>query len=549
MTSGTRRHAALVAVALLALAAMAPAATAPAGRAASRAQRAPVRASAPPRAGAGLERDTLAWVGARVVTALDLVQRIEWMPWPEKHGEASMDSARARALESLVAEKLLAQQSEREAPGDSVTPMRAALRRALMRDALYQQVVAGVPRPDPAQVQRLVRELHPGAKPSELPALRRAVADSLNALGDMERAGQFMMQHLAGRRVEVDSTTFMLLADSLRAYMEWVHDPPAPGGGIVVPGEAADVLTGRLAPALGRTLAHLPDGPLTLRGALEDLHFYLFAVHSLEPRRFAIEFNQCLRRIVEGELMAREAERRGLDRLPAVRQDLERWTDAWRAGHVLAGLTRETQADTDAAFRALALTEPQRARQVCEVDLSEILSGSRGEALELAGEIGLGARFDSIATRRSLRNEWAAQGGRSGFFPVSEHPDLGYVALLALPDSLVGPVQLPEGWALLRVHGKRLRADSSQAAAELERARAIAVGEARVQLIARHVAGLAERTPVRMDLAALRRVEILSGNMVVKRSLGFGGGMTASPPLMPMWQWTRLWSGRASPAP
>jgi hypothetical protein len=539
----------LAALCPLVIATAVAAAPAPARRAPAAAPRAAAPAARTQPARPSLERDTLAWAGDRAVTALDLVQRIEWMPWPEKHGQADLDSAKTRALESLVAEALLAQESRREAPGDSVTPLRAALRRALLRDALYQQVVAGAPAPAAAEVGRLVRLQHPRAAASEQPALRRAVADSLRALGDMVAAGEFLMDHLVGRRVEVDSSTFVLLADSLRELMVRAHDDPVPGGAILVPAYAADALTAGLARSLDRTLARLPDGPLSLRDAIDDLHFYQFGVHSLEPGRFAIEFNQCLRRIVEGEVMAREGARRNLDRLPAVQHDLERWTDAWRAGHLLARLATASRADDDEAFRTLALNEPERARGLCEVDLSEILCGSRAEAAELAGEIALGARFDSIATRRSRRSEWAANGGRSGFFPVGEHPDLGYVALLALPDTLTGPVQLPEGYALLRVHGKRLRADSAQAPALLERARAAATGERRVQALASHVAGLANATSVRMNYAALRKVEILASNMVVKRSLGFGGGMTASPSLAPMWQWTRRWRGHAAPSP
>src|SRR6267378_3222379 len=66
---------------------------------------APAR-SAPP-------SDTLARIGPRAVTALDLVRRIEWMPWAGKQSGAGLDSAKARALESLAGEQLLAQEAAR----------------------------------------------------------------------------------------------------------------------------------------------------------------------------------------------------------------------------------------------------------------------------------------------------------------------------------------------------------------------------------------------------------------------------------------------------
>jgi len=511
------------------------------------------RASAPrsARRAMPLERDTLAWVGDRAVTALDLVQRIEWMPWMEKHGIVSMDSAKVKALEALVGEALLAEESEREHAADSaaIAPLRSALRRALTRDALYQQVVAEAPAPGPAQVERVLRATHPNAPPARRPALRKAVADSLRGAEGAMRAAQFLMHTLADQRVTVDSARFVRLADSLRAIVIRFDPEPVPGGDRLLPAEAPEILRVQLRDVLDQPLARFSGGALSIGDVLDDLHFYLFGVRSLERHRFQLAFNDCLRRIVEGELLAREGARRGLDRSPAVQRELERWTSAWRAEDGLRRIGPHGPATDDEAFRLLALTEPERARNLCEVDVSEILCGSRGEAAALLGELGLGARFDSLATARTRRNDWANHGGRSGFFPVLAHPELGYAALLSLPDTLVGPVGLPEGFALLRVHGKRLRADSSAAPALLARARAVAAGERRTRAIARHVAGLASHTRVEMNLAALRHVDILPANMVVKRSLGFGGGMMASPTLQPVWQWTRLWRDESATAP
>ncbi len=489
---------------------------------------------------AGLERDTLALVDDHAVTALDLVQRIEWMPWPEKQQAASLQVAKARALESLVAEALLARESERFARADSVAlaPASAALRRALLRDALFRDLCAEAPPAGRAEVDSLVRRLHPGAAPGQLPALRRAAADSLRDLHGRERAAAFMVHQLAGRQVRVDSTTFMLLADSLRAYMVWLHDAPAAGGGIIVPAEAPDTLRARLAPALGRTLAQLPGGPWTLGDALEDLRFYLFAVHSLESRRFAAEWNARLRTIVEGELMAREAERRGFASRPEIARDLALWTRAWRAGRATARLAAAVPGTDDDAFRVLARSEPERARNLGEVDLLEILSADRDAAEAVRAALAAGADFDSLARARSRRGEWSASGGRSGFFPVTARPVLGYAALLSPRDSLLGPVRLPEGWSVYRVLGKRLRADSTQAGGLLAEAGRLAAGERRMQAVARHVATLADHARIRIDYVALRRVEILTANMVTRRALGFGGGMLAAPSLLPMWQWT-----------
>jgi hypothetical protein len=372
----------------------------------------PLRTLASPRPipPAELASDTLAWVGDRAVTALDLVQRIEWMPWPEKHNPASLDSARVKALQSLVAEQLLAGEAERLGLGGPVVfGMREALRRALARDALYHEVVKDSTRPDFARVEAIVRREYPRARPSDRPALRHMVADSLRQLAESRRGDEFLGRLLGGERVVVDSAVFMRFSDSLRSVMLEVKASGAPVTGRPIPSEASDVLRLRLAADLARPIAHLPDGPLSLGDVLEDMRFYEFHVSTLQRQRFAQEMSGNLRAVVEGEAAAREALRRGLDRRPEVRHDLEMWSAAW------------------------------------------------GSNLALA-----------------------------------------------------------------RIPHDRVNA---------------------------HVAELAERASPRMRYPALRRVEILPANMVVKRFLGFGGGMLAAPSLAPQWEWVPLWRATMKPRP
>ena len=498
---------------------------------------------------ATLALDTLAWVGTGAVTALDLVRRIEWMPWPDKTGAAQMDSAKVRALQSLVGEQLLAQQAGREGLGDSgrVARMRASLRKALVRDALYHDVVAATPAPSAAKVDSIVRRHPLPATPDARRALRRTVADSLRKLSERDRAADFMSRVLGGQRAVLDSATFMLLADSLRALM--TAYPPAGRNDHPVLPEYVDALLARLGPSLERPLVRLPGGPLRLGEALEELRFYAFSLHSLEPDRFAAELSARFRMIVEGELMAREGLRRHLDQRPDVQRDLEMWTAAWRANLLLGRIAAGPEASEDEAFRQLALTEPERARAICEVSVAEILCGSDAQGAQLRALLNAGASFDSLARLTTERTEWRARGGRSGFFPIARHPGLGYAALLTPADSLCGPLRLPEGHTIFRVLGKRLHPDSLAGRALIERAREQATVRLRADRVARYVASLARGNRVEFNYAALPGIEVLPANMVTKRFIGFGGGMLAAPSLTPLWDWVPIWRAAGAAVP
>ena len=501
------------------------------------------RAAAQVRPGEDLFRDTLATVGPHVITGVDLVQRIEWMPWTEKQGRAGMDSAKVRALQSLVGEVLLAQEAALQGLGDSgpVARMRAALRKALVRDALYRDVAASASDVSAGQVDRVVRHRASHARPEVQRALRRAVSDSLKQLAEHDRAAWFMRRALGGQRATVDSATFMLLADSLRSLMVATPEPMRSPYGHPLRPEYVDALLTRLALSLERPLVRLPDGPLSLGEMLEGLRFYTVSFRSLAPRRFAVELSAALKQVVEGEMMAREGLRRHLDDRPEVQRDLEMWTSAWRARLLLERVAAGPGASEDEALRHFALFEPERARQTCEVDVAEILSTTRERANQVRSLLEAGSSFDSLARAASARLEWAARGGRSGFFPVAQHMHLGYAALLSPIDSLWGPTRLPEGFSVFRVRGKRLAPDSVAVRPLLERMRAEATAARRAERVAECVTSLAERTRVSINYSVLREVDVLPSNMLTKRLLGFGGGMLGAPSLPRLWDWAQVW--------
>jgi hypothetical protein len=288
---------------------------------------------------------------------------------------------------------------------------------------------------------------------------------------------------------------------------------------------------------------------MRLGDALEAMRFYSLSLHSLDSRHFAVELSMRFKDVVAGELMAREGLRRRLEERPEVQGDLEMWTTAWRAQMLLARAAAGPVASDDDAFRRLALFEPARARQVCEVDVAEVLCDSEARAERVRSLLDAGASLDSLARVFTTRAEWGARGGRSGYFPIERHPSLGYAALLSPIDSLCGPVPLPEGRSVFRVMGKRLAPDSLAARELLERARAQATEDRSAERVAHYVAELAKRNRVEFNYAALSGIDVLPTNMVTKRFLGFGGVMLAAPSLPRLWDWVEVWRSAHAAVP
>ncbi len=106
-----------------------------------------------------LPTDTLAEVGGRAITARDLIERLELMPWPGKERPGIADSVKIRALQSMVAEQLLA--SEAAARGmerDSASVRRIrSLEHLLVRDELYRREVLPKAEPTNGEIREGLR--------------------------------------------------------------------------------------------------------------------------------------------------------------------------------------------------------------------------------------------------------------------------------------------------------------------------------------------------------------------------------------------------------
>jgi peptidyl-prolyl cis-trans isomerase C len=141
---------------------------------------------------AGIPMDTLAEVGSNVVTARELIERIELMPWAGKEKGGMMDSAKVKALESLVAEHILALESSAQGVvDDSTLRMHTrSLEKLMVRDELYKREVAAKVDVEEGEVREGLRRFASMVKILMLGLQNRsdarAVSKSLRGGGDID---------------------------------------------------------------------------------------------------------------------------------------------------------------------------------------------------------------------------------------------------------------------------------------------------------------------------------------------------------------------------
>lgn len=165
-------------------------------------------------------------------------------------------------------------------------------------------------------------------------------------------------------------------------------------------------------------------------------------------------FRRVLDEVIDQELLAREAERRGLDDSPLARQRLE----AARK-RILGDMLVETVVNDAISERAIEqLYQEQRrlTEQSEEFRARMILARTREEAEAVMTLLANGASFEALAAERSIDESTRFNGGDLDYFTVDTMPPAFGAALRdARAGDTVGPFQAEGGWAILRVEDRR----------------------------------------------------------------------------------------------
>ncbi|WP_396595071.1 peptidyl-prolyl cis-trans isomerase [Brevundimonas sp. R86498] len=165
-------------------------------------------------------------------------------------------------------------------------------------------------------------------------------------------------------------------------------------------------------------------------------------------------FRRVLDEVIDQKLLAREAERRGLDNSALAQRRL----DATRE-RILGDMLVENVVNgaiSDQAVQTLYQEQLRLARTSEEIRVRLILSRTKAEADAVIGILGQGASFEAVAQERSVDEATRFSGGDLGYSTADVMPQAYANALRNAPaGSTVGPFQTEGGWAVLRVEDRR----------------------------------------------------------------------------------------------
>lgn len=176
-------------------------------------------------------------------------------------------------------------------------------------------------------------------------------------------------------------------------------------------------------------------------------------------------FHRVMEEVIDQKLLAREAQRRGLDKSLLAQRRL-----AAARERILGDMLVESAVDNaidENDVRALYNEQLRLARTSEEIHARLILLKTKPEADAVASLLANGASFEALAMERSADPETRFKGGDLGYFTLDVMPQAYSAALAnAAKGTFVGPFQTDGGWAIVRVEDRR-----PEAAPTLEEAR------------------------------------------------------------------------------
>jgi len=166
-------------------------------------------------------------------------------------------------------------------------------------------------------------------------------------------------------------------------------------------------------------------------------------------------FQRVLNEVVDQKLLAAEALKRKLDKDPVAQRRLA----AARERILGDMLVEDVVADavTENNIRGLYEEQQKLAKRSEEIRGRQIVLGSAADAEAVKKLLATGASFEALAMERSRDAATRFNGGDLGYFTTDVMPEAYDAALKgAKPGQVVGPFQVENGFALVKVEDRRL---------------------------------------------------------------------------------------------
>lgn len=289
---------------------------------------------------------------------------------------------------------------------------------------------------------------------------------------------------------------------------------------------------------LNESFVKFEVNPLSLKNFLKNISFAGIEFDSSEIFHIKSRLNNFMSNFIRNELYAREALKRGYDKLPEIADELKMWKEYYLSREMMKNIFKKQNVSDEEAEEFYSkmnkvIQEPD------SVNILEILTDNLETVELILNEINDGVDFTKLAEKYSMRDSLRLKNGKFGLRPINELGELGKIASQMKIGEVFGPIKTDEGFSIIKLidkkKGEQKRIESFEDAKE--DIKNILQTKKMYSELDKITAQSALEYGIEINENLLKSIKVTNINMVVFRRFGFGGQLIAVPyaPLYSTW--------------
>lgn len=273
-----------------------------------------------------------------------------------------------------------------------------------------------------------------------------------------------------------------------------------------------------------------PVEPITLKDFLTNLKINGFEFQNFDEKHIHSRLNTTVFLFIQNELLAREALKRGYDKLPDVAFDLKLWKENFLASLNMKKIFKQIEITDEDAFKFFIKNNKIIAHPE-EIKIAEILTRNLDVVKLILDEIDKGKDFKELASKYSVRDSLKQKGYEFDFKGSDSENEIFKVASKLKVGEVFGPIKTDEGYSIIKLldkkESKNVKYETFEEAKE--DIKHILRTEKMYNQLEDITAKLAIDNNLEINDAALKSIKVNTINMVVFKRFGFGGQYIAVP--------------------
>ena len=350
----------------------------------------------------------------------------------------------------------------------------------------------------------------------------------------------FYHSFFPGKKVETDGILFWSFVDKVTEALEQRRKIEETKNGesvYLTPEDFMQIKEQFGSDSLALPFIQLKNNKISLKQFIHTFAYEGFYSDRRNKEEISAQLNSRVKRFIEHELLASEANRQGLENLPEVKSEIEMWR-----GNYLSTLYKQTLFDssnvTDSEIKEyFAETKSLKKNQIL-INIIEIFSDNLEVIENVLSDLGEGKEFKEVALKYSETKKL-----ESGFVTPSSKGEVGKIAKDLAIGEVYGPIKDKNGFTIFKL------IDKKEEAIEFPKE----FGEIKHQLkkelkwkklskkMINNTVKLANKYGVKVDEKLLYNMPVKNYNMMVYKYMGFGGRMLAVPLTPTFIEWVEKW--------